>query len=133
MSWNVYILKFDGTPALEAMDADDFQPLPLGTSEAMRAKISSAFPNVDWSDPAWGSLDESGYSIEFPMRDGELDGLTLIVRGGGCPIPAIARLCHQNGWSAVADGELMNFGQPSSVSWDEWQSYRDQVIGREKR
>ena len=131
MSWDVYVLKFDGKPSVDAMLAEGFSPLPLGTSEEVRRKISASFPAVDWTTPAWGDLDEAGYSIEFPILGEPIDSLILIVRGGGNPVPAITRFCSVNGWSAydMGAGDFLGGDDPSRQSWRDWQAYRDQGVG----
>ena len=125
MSWDIYIIKFDGEPSSEALEAEGFKPLPMGTAEDVRECISSQWPQTDWDDPEWGSYEADGYSIEFNLGSGIIDGLMLHIRGSGNPIPSVVRLCQQNSWTAI-DGDTF-LDEVSDKSWQEWQRFRDQV------
>ena len=125
MSWDVYILKFEGQPSLEKMDADDFKPLPMGSAEEVRERISVQWPGTDWSDPEWGYYEIDGCSIEFNLESGTIEDLMLHIRGGGNPVPSIVAFCRENGWTAI-DGDSF-LDEASVQSWQQWQRFRDQV------
>jgi hypothetical protein len=77
------------------------KPPSLGDAGDVRTKISQSLPKVDWTDPAWGILDDNGWSIEFNHQtNGATESLMLHVRGGGDPISAIVKLSKDNGWVA---------------------------------
>jgi hypothetical protein len=77
-------------------------------------------------------LDGAGWSIEF---NHEANGVThcvmLLVRGGGDPVTSIVKLCKDNGGVALdsSTGELLSLDSPSPKSWQEFQEYRDHVVG----
>lgn len=125
MSWDVYILKFDGQLSLEKMDANGFKPLPMGVAQEVRERISVQWPETDWSDPEWGYYEAGGCSIEFNLGSGTIEGLMLHIRGGGNPVPSIVNFCRENDWTAI-DGDSF-LDEASVQSWQEWQKFRDQV------
>lgn len=125
MSWDIYIIKFDGKPTLEALEAEDFKPLPMGTAEDVRKCISAQWPQTDWDDPDWGSYESNRLSIEFNLGNGIINDLMLHIRGSGDPTPSIVSVCRQNGWTAM-DGDAF-LDEASNKSWQDWQRFRDQV------
>ena len=112
MSWDVLILHPDsasGTP-------EDRRLLPLGMAEEVRKAVSRALPGIDWTEAVQGVYEGRSYSIEveLPSR-GVVDSFGLHVRGSGNPLPAIVRLCRQNGWVAFesAAGTFLDLDDPS--------------------
>jgi hypothetical protein len=108
----------------------DFKAVPLGEASEVRQRISTVLPQVDWTDPAWGTLDGEGFSIEFNTKaEGTIDGLMLHVRGNGDPLPAIGSLCRQNGWAALdmTTGDFLDAANPSRAGWDDFREFRDQI------
>lgn len=106
MSWDVVISAAKTDP-----EAGDSAVQPLGEAEDVRKKISAALPDTDWSDPAWGTLEGSGWSIEFNTEaTGSVESLMLHVRGEGDPLSAISRLCQSTGWYAfdTTTGEFLD-------------------------
>jgi hypothetical protein len=125
------ILRYDGAPPRMSELPDDFSLLPMGEAHDVRTRISESLPDVDWSDPARGLLISEEYSIKFGLQeDGVVESLMLIVRGGGDPVEAIARLCAANGWAALdtSTGEFMDLQQPSRAGWESFQAFRDKVL-----
>lgn len=103
---------------------------PLGEADSVRALISSVHPAVDWSDPAWGTLDSGHWSIELNIGDSPIvHSIMLHVRGSGDPLPAIAALCTKTGWDVLdlSSGELLDPRDPSPRGWVEFQAFRDGI------
>lgn len=118
MSWDVLILHPESTseppehrPRLKA----------LGMADEVRKAVSRALPGIDWTEPVQGLYDGRGYSIDaqLPSR-GVVDSIGLHVRGTGNPLPAIVRLCRQNGWVAFdsAAGTFLDLEDPSPEGWE---------------
>jgi len=108
----------------------DMKVPPLGDADFVRAQISKSLPKVNWSNPAWGVLEGTGWSIEFNHRkSGLAESIMLHVRGGGDPISAIIKLCKDTGWVAfdAQKGELIDLKNPSDKSWKEFQGFRAQI------
>jgi hypothetical protein len=131
---------------------------PLGSAAEVRRKVSSAMPQVDWSDPTCGFLEQGGYTLEFSLLglddddedgdDDELDdddagadesasadddapvSLHISVRGTGDPLPPLVKLCKANGWTLTDDNEeAIDLEHPSDAGWREFQAFRDRVAG----
>lgn len=119
MSWDVVILD-SGEP-----------PQALGPAERVRASISNIVPTVDWSDPAWGTLESEEWSIEFNVGDAPVvESVMLHVRGDGDPLPVIASICATNGWAALdtSTDERLDLAAPSRKGWDDFRALREAVL-----
>ena len=112
MSWDVLILHPDSVSG----SPEDRRLLPLGLAEDVRKAVSRALPGIDWTEAVQGVYEGRSYSIEveLPSR-GVVDSFGLHVRGSGDPLPAIVRLCRQNGWVAFesAAGTFLDLDNPS--------------------
>ncbi len=81
MSWDIILVKerFEIRP-------DAAPPPPIGSAVDVRNAISTTHPAVDWSDPRWGVLQGSGWSVGFNLSDKEpLPDVTLHVRAMATP------------------------------------------------
>ena len=87
MSWDVMIFSAHELPAGSREPPDDWRPEPMGEADDVRAAINASMAGINWSDPAWGVLDGTGWSIEFDFQaEGPVDHFMLHVRGSGDPI-----------------------------------------------
>lgn len=113
MSWDVLILH-PGSASGSPEDRPRLQP--LGMAEEVRKAVSRALPGIDWTEAVLGVYEGRSYSIEveLPSR-GVVDSFGVHVRGSGNPLPAIVRLCRQNGWVAFesAAGTFLDLDDPS--------------------
>jgi len=127
----VVVYRYQGpAPAVQSIP-DDYRFPSMGDATTVRKQISAAVSSVDWADPAWGILEDDGYSIEINIKgSGPIDSFMLHVRGGGDPVSVIARLCQLNGWVALdtSAGEFMDLNAPSHDGWRQFQAFRDQVL-----
>lgn len=131
MSWDISIQDFPGDVQRVGNIPDDFQPKPLGARAEVIAKIHQVLPQVDFSNPSWGLLEEADFSIEFNMGDNEIcDGFMLHVRGGGSAAAVIARLLEHLRLRGIdcQSGEFFAIAA-AQESFREWQAYRDRVVG----
>ena len=127
MSWDVLILHPESGAA---PPEGRLQLKPLGMAEDVRRAVSRALPGIDWTEPVQGIYDGRAYSIDvqLPSR-GVVDSFGLHVTGGGNPLPAIVRLCRQNGWVAFdsAAGTFLDLEDPSPRGWENGLVYRAQI------
>ena len=108
----------------------DFQPKPIGARKALIKNIEQVFPDVDFSNPAWGRLDGPDFSIEFNIGEEEMcGGLMLHVRGGGGAMAAINRLLKHLQMRAIdcQTGEFFVM-EAADKSFARWGKYRDKVV-----
>ena len=132
MSWDIYIMKFPASIKKVADVPDDFQGKPLGKRSEIIAQICAVVLDADFSNPEWGDLDGNGFSIEFNMGSSEItDSILLHVRGGGNPTPVIAAVLDRLQLRAIdcQAGEFFDIAT-ARASFDSWQRYRDQIVGR---
>lgn len=133
MSWDIIIQNLPKDVQNIADIPDDFQPRPLGARTEVIARIQKVLPDVDFSDPSWGILEQSGFSIEFNMGDeATCDSVMLHVRGGGDAVATIARLLQHLQLRGIdcQSGEFFSV-EAAQSSFGEWQTYRDRVTGQE--
>lgn len=130
MSWDVIILKekFE-------IDDNDYTPPPLGNRKDIIAALTKIFPNLDYTDPSWGLLKESDYSIEFNTGDEEIVATMMLhIRGGGNPLNAIKLILNELNWAALdcSTTEFIDLDMNDNESWIEFQKYRDKVMNSHK-
>jgi len=134
MSWDISVQ--DLPPGAKSIDdiPDNFKPSPLGARSDVIARIRETLPEIDFADPTWGMLNRPGFSIEFNMGASEVcDGFMLHVRGGGAAVATIGRVLDHLKLRGI-DCQSGEFFAPdaAATSFNEWQSFRDQVISSEK-
>ena len=131
MSWDVSIIKF----AIAYRDVGDIPsdevPLELGPRSHVHHCVLAVFPGTDWSDPSWGIWDSDAGSIEFNLgRDEPAKGMMLHVRSRGEVVPAIVRLCLENGWQGIdcSSGEFIEQSADATRGLESWAAYRDHAL-----
>ncbi|HEY0662150.1 MAG TPA: hypothetical protein VGD21_12625 [Lysobacter sp.] len=132
MSWDVTIQRFSRRYDAVEEIPDDETCQPLGSRSEVQAAISRVFPDVDWSDPAWGICDAEWGSIEFNMGDSEPStGFTLHVRASAAVVAMIVDLCVANDWQALdcTNGTFLETSPDPAVGLNASNRYRDQVVG----
>ncbi len=137
MSWDVCVIKASGYRSIKDLP-EDFVQSPMGSMAQVQERLMNTYPNIAWSVPGpnyglrgfWKDRSE-GYSVEFSLGKKDfVDTIILHVRGGGSAVSKIVALCIENGWNAIDASltEFIDLEQPSSKSWEDFQSYRDRVI-----
>jgi hypothetical protein len=135
MSWDVAILRFDGSTPASLEEYAEAQTRVLGPASEVRDSIGKALPGIDWSDKTWGIYNGDGFSIEFNMgKEDVIKSITLHVRGEGNAIAAIMAVVKPLGWSALdcSTSEFLDSEQPSQEGWKEFQEYRDKAFGKNR-
>jgi hypothetical protein len=140
MSWDLVVM--DLPPGIKSIAeiANSYKPRPLGTRADIIAKISSIFPQTDFSDPSRGILIVPGCLIEFSMgSQHEVGHFVMHVRGVGKECPeTVAHILAQLDMRALdTASESGLFEQDPdlrSKSFERWQSFRSHVhdlLGKE--
>ena len=83
MSWDIFVHDFPSdAKSLEEIPAD-FKSAVIGKRSKIVEQIKAIGPGADFSDPAWGILEDSDWSIEINIGPEEdCDGFAFHVRGG---------------------------------------------------
>jgi hypothetical protein len=132
MSWDLFAMKLPREArSVDELD-DGYEPPPIGPRHAVIEAIASAVPTVDFSDPSWGFIETDQASIEVNLgREEIVDSFALHVRGGGVEVlTLITELLAAVDVRAI-DGSSGDFfdADNSRQGWEDWQRYRDDVIG----
>jgi hypothetical protein len=130
LSWDIFAQDFPDVASVDDIP-DDFEPRPIGTRDALTARIRAAIPEADFGDPAWGVIEGDGWSIEINIGENETcDGLALHVRDGGDgAVDAVGRILDAIGVRAI-DSQTGAFFDRTAAreSFAAWQAYRDHVV-----
>ena len=129
MSWDAILLRLpqDVTTVAELGDGE---PDPLGSTDEVRNLLCTVLPDLDLSDPAWGILESSDYSIEFSIgKEEPCTSIMLHVRGLDSAIEPIRAVCAQSKWQALdcSTGELIDFDSDPAQGLRAWRAYRNKV------
>jgi hypothetical protein len=131
VSWDVIILRFPDVDHIREIP-DGFRPEPLGARDDVIAAVLAAAPQVDFSDPSWGSLSGAGFSIELGTGEKDVvESVMLFIRGGGDELlPAVHTIVAAIGGRAwdCSSGQFLDRSD-ATEGLARWQAYRDQVIG----
>ena len=129
MSWDVFIQDLPAGARSIRDIPDEFRPRPLGSRSEVIGRIRSAFPDVDFSDPAWGRLQADGYSIDISTGDDDqTSGVTLHVRGSDDAVAAVVRLIDAVGGKAVDSWTGEFFDQAvARHSIQRWRAYLEEI------
>jgi len=114
---------------------DGWEMPSLGSGPEVVARLAKSFPDVDLSDPTWGHLVGSSWSIELNIGDEEpIKAIMLHVRGSGDDVvpvvAAIAAVVGARAWD-ISSGAFLDETAPAADGWRGFQQYRDQVLGPE--
>ena len=137
MSWDVFIQQLpDGVRRVGDIPAD-FVPGPLGSRSEIVAGIRDVFPNVDFSDPEWGRVEEDQFSIDINIKaDDPVKSFALHVRGAAGAGHAVGVLLDRLGFRALDPQSPTGFFEaPASgqriarPNWDQLEQIREILLG----
>lgn len=127
MSWDIFVQDIPAGAKSVADIPDDFEPREIGLRSEIIAKIQRAFPEADFTDPAWGRLDGPGYSLELNLGEEErLSGFAIHSRGGELDAHAIAEILSAVRLRAFDPQNESGIFNPASAreSQARWEEYR---------
>lgn len=110
---------------------EDWKGEALGTCAEVRALISKAIPEVDWTDPAWGVVELGDASLEFNIGEGEpIDGIMIHARGDGGVVKVLFSLAEATGWFFLdcSEGEWFHHMANPDASWEAFRQFRDKIF-----
>jgi len=127
MSWDVTFMKFSSN-ITSIEDIDESAIEELGDREDIIGILLNLFPDIDFTDKSWGTLERDGYSIEFNLgEEGKQNSIMLHVRGDKRSVEAIKVIAETTGWKAM-DEEFINFDNLPERGLIEWQKAREHVV-----
>lgn len=136
MSWDVFIQHLPEGARNVGDIPIDFVPGPIGRRGEIVAGIRDVFPDVDFSDPEWGRVDDDGFSIEISISAADpVMNFALHVRGEHSAAGAVAALLHRLGVRALdaqSPTGIFDADAPGQ-SIETWRGYRDEAIESQRR
>jgi len=133
MSWDIYMQDFNGVDDFQNIP-DDWNPKPLGYKDSIIEKITSVFPNADFTDLDWGVLETDEFSIEFNIGTSQyVEAIMFHVSGGESAVEAMNKLIIAIGHKAVdtSTGKFIDTcGHTKGMS--KWREFKNEVIGFKK-
>lgn len=132
MSWDIFVQDLPADARSVADIPSDFEPAAVGGRGELIQHIRSIAPAADFSDPAWGVLETSSFSVEFNLGDEDpVRSFALHVRGDDAAAAFISELLTRLGLRALdpqSDSGLFEPGAVAEESLRRWRAYRDQVF-----
>jgi hypothetical protein len=131
MSWDISL--FNAPPGITIEEIPrDYEPAPLGSVAEVLGRLQAAFVDLDLSDPTWGDLERSAWSVEFNIgAEDPVRSIMLHVRGGGDDVVQVVReTAHVLGCRALdcSSGEFIEDG--GRDGWADFQAFRDRAFGQ---
>lgn len=131
MSWDIFVQQLPDAATSVDDIPDDFVPGPLGPRDEVITGIHDVFPNVDFSEPTWGQVEEDGFSIEIDIDSRDpVTSFALHVRGDAAGAPAVAALLERLGCRALDPQSPTGIFDAATApeSHARWQRYRKFVV-----
>jgi hypothetical protein len=132
MSWDVFVQ--DIPQSIRSVDEipSNFQPASIGRRTELISRILEVVPFADFSDPTWGRIDSTAFSIEVNI--GEKDpvcSFTFHARGDEMAAEVIAEILLHLGLRAFdpqAPSGLFELEFDPAVGLRKWRAYRDSIM-----
>ena len=132
MSWDVLVHASELTPPPVREMPDHWKFSTLGMAADVRAKLTAAFPEVDWTDPRWGIVQTQDYTYEFDVGENDpIDHVMVHVRGIGDAVSPLLRLSRQFNWHLLdcSAGEWIHHMNDDQAGWVGCQALRKRILG----
>jgi len=134
VSWDIFVQDLPKDAKSIAEVPKDFVPGSVGARSEIIAKISEVVPDADFSNPAWGRIDDRSWSIEVNLGEAtDVRGFTFHVRGGdeaAAVVGAILERLELRGLDS-GTGEFFSVGADALESFRKWRAYRNGAVRRD--
>ena len=130
MSWDIFVQDLPANAENVGEIPDGFEPRPLGRRSEIAARIRAILPSVEFVNPAYGTLDEPGCSVQFHLGSSEIvTSVAVHVYDGEFAPAIVADLLGQLGWRALDPASVTGLFDPSTAeeSYARWRDYRGRV------
>jgi len=133
MSWDIFAqdIPFDAQTIDDIPDT--FVPGRIGKRSEIIGAIKQVVPFAVFSNPAWGTIDGNGFSIEVSIGDEEDVGCVAFHVSGDSAAAAIISdiLTHLNLRAFdMGTGDIFDHST-AAAGMDRWRAYRDSVLSRD--
>jgi hypothetical protein len=134
MSWDIFVQ--DIPPSITSVKEipDNFSPAAIGRRPEIIGRILEVVPFADFSDPAWGRIYGSDFSIEVNMGDDDpVFGFAFHVRGGDIAAEVITDILLHLGLRAfdpTAPSGIFKVGEDPVIGLRRWREFRNSVLNK---
>ena len=130
MSWDIFVQDIPSDARTIDDLPDDFVPATIGRRAEIIAKIKEVVPFADFSDPAWGTIEGTDYSIEVNLgADESIDSFAFHVRGDDVAAGLVSDILKHLNFRAFDSGTGDIFDhQKAAAGLKKWRAYRDLVV-----
>jgi len=135
MNWDIVLYAASAPPPPAAQAGAAWGLLSMGTTEEVRRHVRLASPQVDSSDPAYGTVDGPGYLVEFNLGSDEpVDSLLVHISGTTQASRFVQDFVEETGWYAFDTrvGEWLHHLPDPSMA-DEWTETVAKVTAQGRR
>ena len=132
MSWDIFVQDIPSDARTIDDIPDDFVPATIGRRAEIIEKIKEVAPFADFSDPAWGTIEGTYYSIEVNLGAEEsIDSFAFHVRGDDVAAGLVSDILKHLNFRAFDSGTGDIFDhQKAAAGLKEWRADRDLVVDR---
>lgn len=130
MSYDLSLINWQTTDPPPRRADGEFDCPALGTADEVRRTIKRCLRRVDWSNPAWGTLEYRGHLLEFILGERELVESLMVHTHDESAFQPLARLCEKHGWSAFdhQENRLVDFESLKHPATPDAEAVVQQVI-----
>ena len=132
MSWDIFVQDMP----IDAATVDEipatFVPAAIGSRSNIIAKIKEVIPFANFSDPAWGTIDGDGFSIDVNLgADETVDSFAFHVRGDALAAGLVSEILTRLQLRAFDSGTGDIFDHANAAAGLQlWHAYAKQVLNR---
>ena len=132
MSWDIFVQDIPSDARMIDDIPDDFVPATIGRRSEIIEKIKEIVPFADFSDPAWGTIEGTDYSIEVNLgADESIDSFAFHVRGDDVAAGLVSDILKHLNLRAFDGGTGDIFDhERAAAGLKKWRAYRDWVVDR---
>lgn len=133
MSWDIFVQDIPPDVKTVGEIPDDFRPRPLGSRQEIVDRILGVIPTADFSDPTWGKIERSEYSVDVNI--GEADpvmSFAMHIYGDESAVPLVQRILEALEVRAFDPSSPTGiFDAPSSgEGFQRWKEFRSTALER---
>jgi hypothetical protein len=133
MSWDIFVQDLPGGISSVAEIPDNFEPGPIGQRSEIIAKLSALYPECNFTDPSWGTLELPGCWIEFNLGPADnFRSFAMHVRGDERAPAVVGRIIAELGLPALDPCSASGLFETDPVlqleSFTSWRNYRSQIL-----
>jgi len=132
MSWDIFVQDIPSEARTIDDIPDDFVPATIGRRAEIIEKIKEVVSFADFSDPAWGIIEGTDYSIEVNLGvDESIDSFAFHVRGADVAAGVVSDILKHLSLRAFDGGTGDIFDHERAAGGlKKWRAYRDWVVDR---